>query len=93
MTPFEKLAAAANRLIQIGNHARNSETRIELAEIAATVRCASASILRAIEGEAQKSPRPAKFSGVVGDETELPPPRAARTRKVAAKKPKETQAA
>jgi hypothetical protein len=82
MTPFEKLAAAANRLIQVGNHARSSETRIELSEIAATIRGASASILRAIEGEAQKSPRPAKFTTVVGDE-DAPPAKPKRRGKAA----------
>lgn len=86
MNPFEKLAAAANRLIQLGNHARNAETRIELAEIAASIRGASASILRAIEGEAKKQPRPAKFSGVAGDETQ-PPPAAKAKRKSPAKPP------
>ncbi len=83
MNPFEKLAAAANRLIQLGNHAHNSDHRVELAEIAATIRGASASILRAIEGEAQKSPRPAKFGSVVGDEDS--PPAKAKRRKAEAK--------
>lgn len=86
MNPFEKLGAAANRLIQLGNHARHADARIELAEIAASIRGASASILRAIEGHAQKSARPAKFTSVTGDETQ-PPPAAKAKRKSPAKPP------
>jgi hypothetical protein len=68
MNPLEKLASAANRLVQIADAQRDRELTITLKEIASSVRGAVASIRAAIEGEAKKQPRPAKFSGVTGDE-------------------------
>jgi hypothetical protein len=82
MTPFDKLLAAAAKLVQLADGSRDTGTKIAMKEIASSIRGATATIRNALEAE--KPNRPAKFALFQGDESPMPGAEKPKTRRAGA---------
>ena len=84
MTLIEKLLAAAAKTAQIAPTHPEKKSQIALAESAATIRCAVATIRAAMEAEAERPGCGPKFKTVLGDESPMPGAEKPKTRRAGA---------